>query len=61
MLVYDKKRKAPFKIDVTKELITQIQSGAEVPNLPDCFKLYPALYDQIKMNVDVMEDYVLVD
>lgn len=44
MLVYDKKIKHPFKINIAEAVVEAIRAGNE-ENLPNCFSLYPNLLE----------------
>ena len=45
MLVYEKRVKVPFKIDIYREDIEKIKGGCGLDELPNCYKLYPGLYE----------------
>lgn len=46
MLVYEKRVKVPFKIDIYQEDIDKIRGqGCGLESLPNCYKLYPGLYE----------------
>ena len=68
MLVYEKKTKVPFKIDICKDDIAKIrENSCALSELPNCYRLYPGLYEQVRTETDMKfdakkdEHYALVD
>jgi hypothetical protein len=66
MLVYEKKIKHPFKINIAEAVVEAIRTMNEI-NLPNCFSLYPNLLEQVRKGHSLFYDaenheyYALVD
>jgi len=59
MLVYEKRVKAPFKIDIAENLIEKIKGANQhdmEADLPDCFRLYPQLFSQVQAGLNMQYD-----